>query len=692
LHGFLSSPQVTQENVRINCKKPRSAKRPTIVTYGYRTTEVPLPAQRPLGKDCRILSWGESNPCIRKPVMVSLGPIVLSYTKKHRIFDITNGEFTRFGGNKYIARKTIARAMETGRFRSAVLSDVEYDTSDIRQHFIQTTTNDPMDERPSIAYPADHSVMDNQVASAPCLLRVPGTNIDVPQLRVYTKTFVEPPDVRFGACLPHPDTDSVSMKAGVQYRFAGEVPEADDHELQLIMEFTDKWLRKHMVPLEPDHDVDFYKWIESRPYPQWRKKELIEAYESVVNILDETNRKKAFCQFIHGLVNSFGKDEVYPEYKYPRAINSRCDEFKCFTGPIFAAISEQLFSLPWFIKHVPLPDRPDYLFQMLHKPGASYMTSDFSYFEAHFVEKVMYHIERRLYVYMTARMIAGVIFMALVDLIIMGNNECSFKWFRVETLAKRMSGEMNTSLGNGFTNFILMKYMAKKFKVRKFVGVFEGDDGACSGFGKWPQKEDFAKLGFTVKLEEHENINTMSFCGMIFDPDDRNIITNPIEALVNFGWTSERYLYSSDRKKSILLRAKSYSMLYEYPGCPILRNLALYGLRVTQYCSIAKLMKHAYTVNEYEREMLITAITKPTHVDKQIGMNTRYLVEELYGVTVSEQIRIEKYLDSLESIQPLDCPEIFDNIPAVWFDYFNRYMGFFDNNAQLPPHCWSKLG
>ena len=148
---------------------------------------------------------------------------------------------------------------------------------------------------------------------------------------------------------------------------------------------------------------------------------------------------------------------------------------------------------------------------------------------------------------------------------------------------------MNTSLGNGFSNLMFMAFVCEKLGLN-CNGVVEGDDGLFAFNGNTPSASDFTKYGFNIKLDVHSEISTASFCGNVFDPEDRQIMTCPYDVLSTFGWTTNKYAKSSDKTLKALLRSKSLSLAYQYPGCPILSSLAQYGLRVTKGYNVEKVV------------------------------------------------------------------------------------------------------
>lgn len=469
-----------------------------------------------------------------------------------------------------------------------------------------------------------------------------------------------------GACLPHPcASDQNTIIAGVCKRIAAKVPIPDRNELHNIKRFVFEWLKKNLTPLDKDEDYSFETWLAHTNYPLWRKEEL----RKVFSLIDNPYDKKNFS------VKCFMKDETYPSYKHARAIFSRKDEAKCLIGPYIKKIEEVLYQHPAFIKHVPVRDRPAYISRLLDKPGAKYIATDYTAFESHFTKDVMDAIEFVLYRYMLKECpdIKKVEYL-LGQL--SGRNNCTFKRFKLDINATRMSGEMNTSLGNGFSNYMLMLYVCHKVG-STCEGVVEGDDGLFIVEPNAPTKEDFAELGFTIKIEEHTNLRTASFCGIIFDEKDKINVTNPLEVLCGFGWSKNTYIGARRVRKLELLRSKALSLLHQYPGCPIIQSLAKYGLRVTKHIDMRRYLAKERSISMWEREQLLIALEDleaGTLVEKSVPANTRLLVEELYGVSVRDQKLIEQYFDTKDELSPIKFGVINTYMEWQWKHYYSEYV------------------
>lgn len=351
---------------------------------------------------------------------------------------------------------------------------------------------------------------------------------------------------------------------------------------------------------------------------------------------------------------------------------SRTDEFKCFCAPIFKLIENEVFKYPDFVKYSPVDERAAIIIKDLTQVGSNIITTDYSSFEASFVPEVMMNAEIILYWYMT-QYLPDHDWFKTVSLVLTGYNRCVFKSFKMRILGTRMSGEMCTSLGNGFTNLMAMKFIAYKCGLKSLRGKVEGDDGIFTFYGVVPSEQVFAKIGLTIKLTSHEHISYASFCGIVSDPDELINIKDPIEAILDFGWTNHQYGGAKDRKLLRLLRAKGYSLLFQYNGCPILASLGRYALRISEGLAF----KLPYDMSAYNKEKFSRMYQKYKNglPNRPVGYKTRLLMEKLYKVNVVDQLEIEYYLDNLKVMQNINCWAINKYCPAETIYYYNRYSG-----------------
>lgn len=478
-----------------------------------------------------------------------------------------------------------------------------------------------------------------------------------------------------GFALPHPDThDSATSLHGAKCRFLAKMPTPNEGLLKEFGLFVKEWIKANLTPLSPDVDVSFETWLEEINHPRWRKEELRKTWDAQDRILDMDYDLD--CE-------SFGKKETYPEYKPLRWINARRDAFKCYAGPWIRAIEKEVFKLKWFIKKIPVADRPKYIQERLFRLGAKYFSTDFTTFEAIFTKELMENCEFQLYDYMLQNVPGGPDFCEVLKRALGGINKVTSKWFTIFVEAIRMSGEMSTSLGNGFTNLMLMLFLFSKAGCADVDAVVEGDDGLGVFAGNPPTAEMYAQLGCKIKIEIHEKLETASFCGIVYHPSDMINLVDFRETLVGFGWASDRYCRSKLKIRKMLLRCKALSLAYQYPGCPVLTALARYSLRVTRdvrhYLNAFLQKQGSYGFSLWEREQVLEAIKNLPSDENEIqwrepGINTRILAETLYGVSIKDQLAMENYLDSLHVITPLKCPSMDQYFHEHWKHYWDNYV------------------
>lgn len=463
-----------------------------------------------------------------------------------------------------------------------------------------------------------------------------------------------------GLAPPIPDTNhGPTVLHGSLYRFARpKLPIKEDvwARVDAVMD----WLELQTDPILPGHIMDYDEWEASTSYSLQRKKEIRDAMDATGWTLTPTDYQ---CE-------GHGKKETYPVYKPARGINARKDRFKATVGPAVKTIEYETYALPYFVKHVPVKDRPAYLTEAFFGCPGPFRVTDYSSFESSFSREVMDHIECRYYRHKLKNY--PHIAKLLCDTI-MGVNTINFKWFQIKIEATRMSGEMCTSLGNGITNLV-MAMASCKGDFRKLKIVVEGDDGLMyhpDGFND----QVFKDAGFSIKILEVPDLLQSSFCGLMMAPDLAST-TEPRKVLLNFGWTHSPLMMGRDVIRQGLLRAKAMSLLYEHPRCPILSVLARTVIEYT-----AKI-NPVYDENWYERQLQEEAASfLPWAIDehrKGISDDTRLFFEHAYDVPVSQQLEIEEYIRG-NGCQHLDHDAIYrlfsDEQIAI-------YRHFYDNNVK----------
>jgi hypothetical protein len=467
-----------------------------------------------------------------------------------------------------------------------------------------------------------------------------------------------------GVSMPHVDPSDVNtIIAGVKKRFACRPPDPVQELLVRLRTFVLLWCCQHLVPLPPNTDVGIDTWLESTGYSRARINELKKKWRECGGVLQEK----------HYRVKSFVKDESYPEFKHARWINARSDVFKCAVGPIFKQIEKVVFKSDWFIKKIPVKDRAKYIYSRVYRVGAKFICTDYTAFESHFTAELMHACEFAMYDYMTQHLPDHNLFMFYLNHVIAGTNICESKLVTATVQATRMSGEMNTSLGNGFANLMFMLFMCDLVGATNVIGVVEGDDGLFVMDGPHPTAADFERLGLTIKLEVFDDLAKASFCGLVFDSTDLINIANPIKILAQTGFSTQHYVFSKSKVLRGLLKAKAFSLAYQFPGCPVISAFSRMLLRVLvdDYVYFSKngdyttlFQKEAFTFWQSHKDVLAI----------EPGMKTRILMEQVFDISVSEQLALEAYFDAMDTIQVLDHDIILAHIPIIWKTYGSQYM------------------
>jgi len=472
------------------------------------------------------------------------------------------------------------------------------------------------------------------------------------------------PNLR-GHALPrvNPD-DTPTVLAGIYKRVAAKLPEADTQLLDEFNAFVKRWLRRNLTPLEHDTDISVPTWLQQCNYPYWRKLELEEEYNTF-NTNEPMNEKDR-------QVKSFVKDESYADWKHARMINSRSDRFKIYCGPVIRAVEQRVFKLPHFIKKVPIAERPSVILRDVGDAADRWVATDYTSFEANFTPRFMQACELEMLRYMTKHLPGHKEWMKTIEDTFTGVNHCKFRqgWF--EITACRMSGEMCTSLHNGFANLMAFLFVCEKSGVQVRLKV-EGDDGIAAISGPVDQSL-FARMGLMIKLEKHAALSEASFCGLVFAPEDCINVTDPREVLAEFAWCSKRYAHSSSHKLRALLRCKALSLAHQYPGCPIIDALGHYGIRVTRryHMGAVSIVEKSRSYSMWEREQIRDAVTCGQLHRTESPPATRELVERLYGITVEQQKQIEAMLDSKMDFDEIDIE--LQGLPRSWSKYRDLYV------------------
>lgn len=472
-----------------------------------------------------------------------------------------------------------------------------------------------------------------------------------------------------GASVPINDVrDQYSQVRGALRRILLETPDPDKRTLRRFRSFVRMYLRteaRHhgLLPLGPGEMMSFTEWIEScERYPAWRKDEIraAEAAMSMGMDMDEITR-----------IGCFGKVESLEGAKENRIINARCDYAKARYGPFVKSIERKVYDvIPEFVKHIPLCQYPRFISDVCTPhPGESVIATDYTSFEGHFAPKLIRCCEGQLYRYM-----AGVTWGPLAEEfvnVLSGVNHCKSPIITFDVAGCRMSGDVCTSLGNGFTNLMIMKFLAHEHhgRVRGFV---EGDDGLFAVSGFIPTKDDYKRLGFSIKIEVVDEPHHASFCGQVYADETKEILVDPTYVLLTTGWTSSDQKHGTDKTMLQLLRAKAISLAYQCPRCPVVNSYTRALLRLTR--GVVPRFQTFSGLRDYwelRKIGLVDGLSDEVMHRLNVGPDesSRLVMAKVYGWTVAQQLAMEAYFDSWTKLEPWKHDIMESKIPQDYRDF-----------------------
>lgn len=376
----------------------------------------------------------------------------------------------------------------------------------------------------------------------------------------------------------------------------------DRDYMRRFKKFVRKYVKTHYQPLDKivlDHNNLDSLWLDDAHHYTLKQKQrfhdLLDEY-----ILKGHNMNKYRYRYE---CNSFIKRELTTEMKEPRIINSRSDLFKVLIA-IYIKEIERIITHDnsHFVKGKLPQEVAQRLKQITDQHGICYET-DYSSFEGSFTPEVKRYCEYTLFKHMLKnnpqalaelRPLYELQFVERLHFMTSKHLD-----YTATFRGSRMSGDMWTSLGNGFTNMMLFLFAIKKLQdnssdVLNYDYVFEGDDGFFS-LNKDVDIDHFIdnarKLGFKLKILKASSFSDVSFCGIKLAPSGL-FLPDVISTLTKFGYTSEPFIVRQITKNNTThhfqyrlkqyIRAKALSLLSLSEGVPILQAIAAKGLQLTE--------------------------------------------------------------------------------------------------------------
>jgi len=464
--------------------------------------------------------------------------------------------------------------------------------------------------------------------------------------------------------------ESRGKEVGLKHRLGVNPPVVSGQMLMLLRRISMFLLQKVTFNLPQPTQFD---WLEQTSYSHQRKIELVRNLERSYRY--DAARVRGDRVFP---VRTFVKREDYMIPKAPRLINSRSDAFKMLTGPFFHWVEQCLKNQPWFIKGNKVCDYPNVLRRRFGNSGPL-MSTDHSHFEAQMVARVQKVCEAVLYKEALRHWKCGA--QRLERLIwtnIFSAGKCAtFNRDLVFSVEGRMSGDMCTSLGNGWTNLVTLlaaNVLSNGYHYHigrdpdhvvdaciehaynLMIMVVEGDDGVFYTKGVFPLPEHFAKVGMVVKHKMSASIGEAGFCHHYFR--DGGSVLDPVRYLNRLGVTTAPQRNGSRDVLLGLLRAKALSLYYSSPNSPVTSYLAKWLIdETTKYKPIYD--EHNRWYDECIGKQGVVVNPVATYGD-------RMLCERIHGIGIGRQLQLEAMFHG--PIRPIDFGEITPVINRVLFE------------------------
>lgn len=422
------------------------------------------------------------------------------------------------------------------------------------------------------------------------------------------------------------------------------MPQGDLQEQIMFMKYAKAFIKKAWRPedtVRTEDVVNFRTFLEKYSnYPGPRKRALLELRESL-NICHTKGKKDvAACK-------GFIKFECYDEPKAPRAINSPSDESKTILAALCHAVDKKTFAKKWFVKGSNPKTWPTRLEDTFG--GSPVVGTDFTSFEAHHAG-FFASIVKFWWLHMVRQLPGAKALKDLVSYLLSARNECSFKHVHASVDERLMSGALWTSSANGMLNLLLCSYLSARavnplagpdqlaaWAVTDFKGFCEGDDGICLDVG---QDELLAqRLGLRLKWEHAPDYSKAGFCGIVCQRGKHGVLKDPISVIRKFFTLEAKTDQMRPTKQSGLMRAKALSYKYTFGNCPVIGHMCDWVLRITKGVTID--IKAVRDV--YERDRILEALeAKAWREATVIDIESRELVESRFGMTIEQQVQLEK--------------------------------------------------
>jgi hypothetical protein len=207
---------------------------------------------------------------------------------------------------------------------------------------------------------------------------------------------------------------------------------------------------------------------------------------------------------------------------------------------------------------------------------------------------------------------------------------------RYFTPATRMSGDMNTALGNSLLNYLILRSWLRASGVQGTV-YCDGDDSVVMVEHRdehrlQPVAQFMASVGMETKVDRADEFERVEFCQSrpVEVSGHWRMVRNPERVLNRSGWVT--YPVTSQRHASRLLFSVGTCELAMNSGVPLLQSFSL----LLRAAGKGPVWREHELVARARLDCPLWRV-RPRPVD----MSTRLSLEAAWGLTVAEQTKLE---------------------------------------------------
>jgi hypothetical protein len=390
-------------------------------------------------------------------------------------------------------------------------------------------------------------------------------------------------------------------------------------------------------------------------------------------------------------VDLFVKSEATPivsKFKAPRAIQPRSYQYGYAIARYIKPVEEVIYRLTGFCQKGVNKSRviakglsQCQRAKLLDEKSSNFsdpvwMTLDASRFDLH-VSKEQLRTEHSVYL----AMLNDPEFQRLLSWQLVNHGRVRSLGLKYTSNGGRMSGDMNTAVGNCVLMLLMVAEVMERITCPKFDVLDDGDDIIVIVEKGWEEvlKEKvydiFLDFGHEVKIEniayKFEDLEWCQCHPVEIEQGRWKLVRNPVKILTKGIAGTKYFTNPDDRTRRKLINSVGHCELVLNAGVPVLQAYAQMCIRNS---GTSELLKFD-TVDEYYYRIQGELRKMNTTLDnvraREVTFEARCSFERAFGITVEDQLELEGWFENL-TVPVLGGVEVADEVDMAMR---NRYFG-----------------